>query len=498
MPASLFQYEMLATTWVFVSALMTVAIFFKFHRMWSVRNLDLIALILSGVGLIDVAMNEQRLGFLWMVSLCVLFMVRMLFDTIMVRRPLLEPNLTPGGLVFASVALLAFLVTAASVNHGTRVDSLRAVRLDQVLTARSEATRRDGVLEPLPFPARPGLPLFHDFCRRVDRLLAPSPELQRAVVAVPRDATTAPPPSPLVVPMVLPDLSSPPRETHDAPSDTLTEAAATDLSAPSPPLPPPSLLSFESSSDASVGDANNSLVLMAGLLLVAASHALIAIGLVVIGGRHFGSLTTGIASAVLYLLLPYTHQMVGRIDHFLPAALIVWAVFFYRRPLIAGFLLGLAGGLVFYPVFLIPLWCAFYASRGWSRFVGGLAIAAGVVVGVVASFPSFPPMAWGDALWSLAGFPAFAGETRDGLWLYVNPLYRIPVMAAFGAMGAGLAIWPSHKHLGTLLCCSTLVLLGVQCWQPLEGGLTLGWFLPTMILTFFRPNLEDRTAAAVY
>ena len=40
------------TTWVHLSSLLTIAIFFKFSRLWSVRNLDLIALILVAPGLV--------------------------------------------------------------------------------------------------------------------------------------------------------------------------------------------------------------------------------------------------------------------------------------------------------------------------------------------------------------------------------------------------------------------------------------------------------------
>ena len=34
----------------------------------------------------------------------------------------------------------------------------------------------------------------------------------------------------------------------------------------------------------------------------------------------------GVAAAVLYLLLPYTALMTGRVDHALPGALVIWAI----------------------------------------------------------------------------------------------------------------------------------------------------------------------------
>ena len=34
------------TTWVYLSSLLMISLYFKFNRLWSVRNLDLIGLIL--------------------------------------------------------------------------------------------------------------------------------------------------------------------------------------------------------------------------------------------------------------------------------------------------------------------------------------------------------------------------------------------------------------------------------------------------------------------
>ena len=81
-----------------------------------------------------------------------------------------------------------------------------------------------------------------------------------------------------------------------------------------------------------------------------------------------------------------------------------------------------------------------------------------------------------------------------GFWEYFAPAYRIPVLAAFVAMCGGLAIWPVQKNLGTLLSCSAAVMLATQFWHAHYGGLYMAWYLPLLILTIFRPNLEDRVA----
>jgi hypothetical protein len=67
-------------------------------------------------------------------------------------------------------------------------------------------------------------------------------------------------------------------------------------------------------------------------------------------------------------------------------------------------------------------------------------------------------------------------------------------MAAFFVLSVSLAIWPAQKNLGTLLCCSAAVLLATQFWHAHCAGIYLDWYLPLLILTIFRPNLEDRMA----
>ncbi len=57
-----------------------------------------------------------------------------------------------------------------------------------------------------------------------------------------------------------------------------------------------------------------------------------------------------------------------------------------------------------------------------------------------------------------------------------------------------MIFWPAQKNLGSLLSCSAAVMLGTQFWKAYEGGTFMAWYLPLLILTIFRPNLEDRVA----
>jgi hypothetical protein len=46
------------------------------------------------------------------------------------------------------------------------------------------------------------------------------------------------------------------------------------------------------------------------------------------------------------------------------------------------------------------------------------------------------------------------------------------------------------------MCCSAILLIGTQFWMAHQGGLYMAWYLPILIITLFRPNLEDRVAVA--
>jgi hypothetical protein len=227
------------------------------------------------------------------------------------------------------------------------------------------------------------------------------------------------------------------------------------------------------------------------------SHLAVVIGMIMIGVWHYDNIRTGVAAATLYLMLPYTAQMTGRVDHVLPAALLVWAVATYRRPLVSGILLGLAAGAIYYPIFLLPLWIAFYWRRGLLRFGAGFS-ATLVLMVIPLIFISADAGQFIDQIKRMFGWPNFSAPIAEGFWSFhtsTNP-YRIPVLGVFVAMCGSFAIWPSQKNLGTLLSCSAFVMLGTQFWLAGNGGVYQGWYLPLLLLTVFRPNLEDRVALA--
>jgi hypothetical protein len=441
----LFRYHPVQpTTWVYLSSLVTIGLFFKFGRLWSMRNLDLLMLILLSPGLLllyygyqtqapkvlvphaetsgtlandstvttlitdgaiagndanRVAADElpvpeseftKRNGYLWLLGVGILWMIRLLIDPALVRRPMLAPNLTVGGLAFMGVALFVFLMAnVISSDPSTPAESLgTGQRMDTLMRLRENEGPRYTILEGLP------------------------------------------------------------------------------------------------------SSANKAIVIVA--------HTAILIGLVLVGYRHFGNAGNGFGTAMLYLLLPYTTQLTGRVDHFLPAAFLVWAVLCYRRPILSGLFVGLASGCIYYPLFLLPLWISFYWQKGWIRFVLGVVTSLGLMVGALLLTPTDAGVL--SDLQHMFGLlePARAG--LEGAWDPLmggwDPIYRMPVLAACFALCVSLALWPARKNLGTLISCSAAVMLSSQFWMGWSGGLYIAWFLPLVLLTIFRPNLEDRVAQA--
>ncbi len=237
-------------------------------------------------------------------------------------------------------------------------------------------------------------------------------------------------------------------------------------------------------------------VVTARIAAILAQFAIV-VGMILIGVRHFDSISMGVAGATLYLLLPYTAMWTGSHTHSLPAALLVWAVFNYRRPVIAGTLLGLACGTFYYPVFLLPLWFSYYWRRGAWRLLIGIAVGMAVLL-VMQIFVSSSVAMYFSQLQQMFGFRLPQTTDLSGVWHYWYGIWRLPILAAFiGLSCVCLPIWPVQKNLGSLISCSAAVMIGVQFWHAHSGGVALAWYLPLFLLTVFRPNLEDRIAVEV-
>jgi hypothetical protein len=420
-------YDLNLTTWVYLSSLLTIAIYFKFNRLWSVRNLDILALIAMAPGVVLVKIGEDNrddrmlyLGYIWLLACGFWFLVRLFLDLWMVRRPLLEPNLSLGGLTFIGAALLIFL-TVNVVTKSPKEEDLEGLKMLDAMLHREQMPPGDQKLA----QQGPGLSLI---------FLVPSittKSISKVHPAVPKNGGAY-----------------------------MVQAAT-------------------------------------ARTMAILSHIAVVAGIVVIGIWHFDNIRTGIAAATLYLLLPYTAGWTGYVYHVVPAALLVWSIAAYRLPLVSGMLLGLATGAIYYPLFLLPLWIGFYWQRGLLRFCIGYASMIALLVGLLALI-STDLDHFLSQVKMMAGWTNLAAPGVKGFWVYhVTQLpYRLPVLVAYAVMCGSFALWPTPKNLGSLLSCSAAVMLGAQFWNANGGGIYVAWYLPLLLLTIFRPNLEDRIALA--
>lgn len=100
-------------TWLIVSLLSCLTLFFKFSRIWSVRNLDLLLLFALAPGmmaLVRYGHAQDWYAFLWLFLGSALWLARCVVDLGLARRPLLEPNLNLAGLACLAIGVLGLLV----------------------------------------------------------------------------------------------------------------------------------------------------------------------------------------------------------------------------------------------------------------------------------------------------------------------------------------------------------------------------------------------------
>ncbi|HMO84365.1 MAG TPA: hypothetical protein PKC18_05510 [Lacipirellulaceae bacterium] len=440
MSVILYQYEKVnPTSWAYLSSLLLIALFFKFNRVISLRNLDLGLLILLAPGLLLVkysfenegvragALDAQRLGFLWLLAIDALLITRLLLDTAVVRRPLLEPNLNAAGLTFLGSSLLFFLMSNVVTGKPTRDDWTPGLSAAEIQAEQDHGDSFD--------TQGPGYWLLYLLPRITTQKLVAGAEEGR------------------------PDAASDEAKSQQQEVREITARVMAIL-----------------------------------------SHVLIVSGLVIVGMRHFDNLAAGLSAAAIYLLLPYTAMFTGDVSHALPASLLTWAIVMYRWPLLAGMFLGLASATIYYPIFLLPLWCSFYWERGLKRFLAGVLLTIGAMVlalaltaGTLDGFLQHLTQMFGVRL---PRMDDLRGIWRDapGFW---SPWYRMPLLAAFVILAFSFVAWPVRKHLGTLIACTGALMVGTQFWHAHNGGMYVAWFLPLLLLTIFRPNLEERTAPAM-
>ncbi len=394
-------------TWVLHSSLLIAAIFGRFTKMWSLRNLDLVLLLALTPALL---ISDRHPWLLYGIS--ALLATRLIFDCRFLRRPRVEPNMNVHGLsLLCAAAFVVLVVRIFTLEPASTEIAEQATRVMQrEVTAKLES---DPTVTLVASPA----------------------------VALSRNLATTP-----------------------------AEAAAPSEGEANPPQDHTEQLAMR--------------------ILALAAHTAVVGGLLAIGHLHFGSISLGLAMGTLYLLLPCTAFYVHRVNHTLPAALLVWAFASYRRPFVAGSLLALASGALFSTVFLLPLWCAFYGRKRLLPFGGGLLAAASLLT-IPLWLTSLPGSLAGKLLtsmnWTLLNsfdldHYLAATDMRDVIRPYAALVF-------FGVF-ISLTLFPRRKQLGHLIAHSAVLVVLAQFWYPETLGINVLWYLPVVMLVVFRPRLR--------
>ncbi|MEW4487816.1 hypothetical protein AB1L42_07015 [Thalassoglobus sp. JC818] len=395
------NFDVNQPTWFYLSLLLIVAVYFRFMRVFSLRNLDLALLLSASPGLLFVAAESdvtQTLGHVWLFVVACTFLVRMLVDPLLGRRPYLGQNLNTHGLAFLCFSVFAFLMTQAITSSLPRTTEVTIERAEKLVSR----TATD-----------------------------PSEDAAQQVASGPATAVLA------TIALIFEDFGPP--------------------------------------------------------FLAILAHAAVITGLWFVGRNLFGDKSIGVAMATLYLLLPCTAYNVGEFNHVLPAALITWAFVAFRKPIVSGVLLGLACGTLVFPLFLLPIWAAFYGRKGAPKFVMAL---TGVAVVLLLSLAltsidseSFFQKTIGTINVPLAVLSQ--SEFSSGFWKeanYVSP-YRWPVMALYFIMVTLMTLFPGRRNVEVLLAQSAAAVIGTQLWYTQQGGVYLLWYVPLLLMVIFRPRL---------
>lgn len=172
-------YDVNRPTWFYLSTLLLIAVYFRFSRVFSLRNVDLMLLLSASPGLILVGSGQpvtQSVGHAWLFVIACLFLGRLFADPFLTRRPYLGQNLNQQGMGFLSVCSFAFLMTQA-ISESLPVSTQETVARAGELVNRTATDAPNEVdAAPMVGPAAPLIAsvvlIFEDLAPRILAILA--------------------------------------------------------------------------------------------------------------------------------------------------------------------------------------------------------------------------------------------------------------------------------------------------------------------------------------
>jgi hypothetical protein len=187
-----------------------------------------------------------------------------------------------------------------------------------------------------------------------------------------------------------------------------------------------------------------------------------------------------------------------RASHIAAMPFILFALLLLHRPAIVGLLLGIATGMLYYPLFLAPLWFGFiWRANGIRKGVVFIATYAAVgTICIIMLITMVKPIekyesslgAFIDDTIAQQQFKSGYGDSPLSFW------GQYPKFAVWGKPAAGilycffclsLAFYPRKIGFERLIALTAAVLVGTQLVMSFSGGTYIGFYLAPLMLVLF-------------
>ncbi len=426
-------YEVNEATWFYLSSLLIAAVFFRFGRIWSLRNVDVLLLLSLAPGLLLVDPEQlgvvlveqpdryhflQTLGTTWLFGGAGLVLVRLLCDPLFKRRPLIEPNLAAQGLVFLAVSAFAFLMVKVVVEPPSSAAQTAVTQGEKMLRRQDVPQTAGGATSTAAGAA----------ATAVVEVVAPPRGAWKDRARIRELAAR-------IIPMIA----------HLAVVVGLYLVGRMHFGDRRQGVAMATLYLLVPCTSYAVGEVEH--VLPAAFCI----WAFVCVRRPLVAGSLMGAACGSLVLLPVFLAL-------------LP----LWFVFYERkRGMLFVLALVVVGGALQVGVLALT-------SPDVPEFSGRLQRAVQTVVNEFA----------GETI-------AEGNDSNGGVWNETNLAYRIPVIVVFVVLLGGLTIWPRRKTLEHLISHTAALVVATQFWYSHQGGVYVLWYLPLLLLVVFRPRLAS-------
>ena len=250
--------------------------------------------------------------------------------------------------------------------------------------------------------------------------------------------------------------------------------------------------------------------IVATKLVLLCFHFLGVLALVMIG-RRLAGLTVGFGLACLYVASPYVLGLGGDehfttglafISHIAPTAVMLLAFAMLPRPWVAGALLAVAAGVLFYSAFFFLPWLGYYFWRGreWRKFAIGFLIVATLIAILVLSMTQ--PIEGKSHLWTVYEATVGHQEAQHGygastfsfwrthpeissLWQkrFLEDYYLVrPSVIIFMLFMVGSFFMAKGLTLSQFAFLTGALAIAIQLWKSHAGGTYVEWYYPFLLI----------------